>query len=325
MVAPLGAAWERMKQVLFRPFDLSRWLAIGFCAWLATLGEAWGGGGGSWGGGGRGGNRGGAEGWEGFAEGLRDFGEEVSSLVLDHLGWVLVLGAAVLAVGACVLLLVLWLSSRGRFMFLHAVATNRAEVVRPWRDHAAHGNGLFWFRLALALGGAVLVLPCFTISGWAAYRMVAWDARSPELIVLAVGLGLAGFGASLGMLVVEKWTADFVVPVMWLRTASWRVAWGEVWRLTRGNPVEMALYLGFYLLLLAACAVVMVAFVLLTCCVGGILLAIPYVGTVLLLPMLVLLRAYSALFLAQFGPEYDVFAAPPGNSSVGGSGSATSP
>jgi hypothetical protein len=42
-------------------------------------------------------------------------------------------------------------------------------------------------------------------------------------------------------------------------------------------------------------------------------MALPYLGTVLLLPVLVFKRSYSTYFLAQFGPAYNVFppAAPP--------------
>jgi hypothetical protein len=41
-----------------------------------------------------------------------------------------------------------------------------------------------------------------------------------------------------------------------------------------------------------------------TCCIA----ALPYIGTVILLPVFVLLRAFSLLFLRQFGPDYDVWA-----------------
>ena len=41
-----------------------------------------------------------------------------------------------------------------------------------------------------------------------------------------------------------------------------------------------------------------------TCCIA----AIPYVGTVILLPIPVTLGAFSLLFLRQFGPDYDVWA-----------------
>ena len=47
-----------------------------------------------------------------------------------------------------------------------------------------------------------------------------------------------------------------------------------------------------------------------TCCTAGCLMAIPFIGTVLLLPILIFKRSYSLFYLAQYGPEYDVFPAP---------------
>jgi hypothetical protein len=41
-----------------------------------------------------------------------------------------------------------------------------------------------------------------------------------------------------------------------------------------------------------------------TCCIA----AIPYVGSVILLPVSVTLGAFSLLFLRQFGSDYDVWA-----------------
>ena len=42
-----------------------------------------------------------------------------------------------------------------------------------------------------------------------------------------------------------------------------------------------------------------------TCCIAG----LPYVSSVVFLPALVWLLAFKLLFLRQFGPEYDVWAA----------------
>jgi hypothetical protein len=47
----------------------------------------------------------------------------------------------------------------------------------------------------------------------------------------------------------------------------------------------------------------------LTCCIGFLILAIPYVGSVVLLPVSYLFRALSVEFLEQFGPEYVLFPA----------------
>ena len=39
VIEPINPAVERVKDVLFRPFDFGRWFVIGFCAWLAYLAE----------------------------------------------------------------------------------------------------------------------------------------------------------------------------------------------------------------------------------------------------------------------------------------------
>jgi len=44
---PLSRAWKRMTIALFKPFDLHKWLVIGFSAFLAGLMEHNGGSGGS--------------------------------------------------------------------------------------------------------------------------------------------------------------------------------------------------------------------------------------------------------------------------------------
>jgi hypothetical protein len=45
----------------------------------------------------------------------------------------------------------------------------------------------------------------------------------------------------------------------------------------------------------------------LTCCILGCVLMIPFLGTVLLLPILVFKRSYSLYYLAQYGEQFDVF------------------
>ena len=53
-----------------------------------------------------------------------------------------------------------------------------------------------------------------------------------------------------------------------------------------------------------------VAALVVTCCLACCFLLVPFVGTVVLLPILVFKRAYSLYYLAQYGPEYDVFPPP---------------
>ena len=48
----------------------------------------------------------------------------------------------------------------------------------------------------------------------------------------------------------------------------------------------------------------------LTCCIACCLFAIPYIGTVILLPVIMFKRCYSVFFLEQFGDEWKFFAKP---------------
>jgi hypothetical protein len=46
VIDPISPAIQRVKDILFKPFNLGKWFVIGFCAWLAYLGSGGGGGGG---------------------------------------------------------------------------------------------------------------------------------------------------------------------------------------------------------------------------------------------------------------------------------------
>jgi hypothetical protein len=39
VIDPISPAIDRVKLILFQPFDLAKWFVIGFCAWLAYLGQ----------------------------------------------------------------------------------------------------------------------------------------------------------------------------------------------------------------------------------------------------------------------------------------------
>ena len=55
---------------------------------------------------------------------------------MQNLHWIVPLVATLLVLGLALGILLLWLNSRGKFMFLHCVALDRAEVTRPWHELA---------------------------------------------------------------------------------------------------------------------------------------------------------------------------------------------
>ena len=299
VIEPVSLALAHVKRVLFQPFDLGKWFVIGFCAWLAGLGERGGGFHGS-----GGGNHG--HGSPDIRHGL----DEARNYLLNNLDWIIPLAVVIVLFLFALGLLILWLNSRGKFMFLHCVALNRAEVSLPWTQYSAQGNSLFWFRLLLGFLGMILILPLLGIILVLVLRMVYHGAPDAGGILTAVGLGLTFLMIAFVFGIIQKLTADFVVPIMSLRRCNCLTAWRELAGLICARFWLFVLYLLFSLVLAIVIGLIVGALMLVTCCVCCLAL-LPYIGTVLLLPVLVFERAYSLYFFAQFGPEYNVFPASP--------------
>jgi hypothetical protein len=297
---PVGQAMDRVKKVLFQPVDIGRWFVIGFCAWLAYLGQ----GGGLASGFHYGGHNGHGR------QSIRDGFEQARDYVMHNIAWIAPLAIALILVSLAIWLVVMWLSSRGRFMFLHCVALNAAEVRVPWVRFAPEANSLFLFRLVISLISLVVMLPLVGGLLLAVIRMVFREAVSPGGLLFAVALVFVMIAVGIVFWIIGRLTRDFVVPLQFLRRSRCLDAWRELRGLLRGNLGNFVLYFLFRIVLAIATTVVVVGAVLVTCCIAGCLFALPYLGTVFLLPILVFERAYSLHYLAQFGPDYDVFSLP---------------
>jgi hypothetical protein len=295
VIDAVSGAFERTRRMLFEPFDIGKWFVLGFCAWLAYLGEG--------GGGGGGGNFPGPSG--------RSGGRGPSAEFQDMIDWCREYLVFIIA-GAVVLFLLLvaiwtvvtWLSSRGRFMFLDGVVKNRSAIVEPWHAFKTLANSLFWFRMvvaviALALTGAG-VLAGAAIA-W--QELWAWDfgpkalagLLTAVLVIVPVGL----LWSLIGMLL-----EDFVIPAMYLRGARTWAAWGIFGREILCGHVGAIIV--FYLLkIVLAIGMGMIAClaVCCTCCI----VALPYIGTVILLPLFVFERCYSLYFVQQVSPAWRLF------------------
>jgi len=208
-------------------------------------------------------------------------------------------------------LVILWLNCRGKFMFLHCVVCDRAEVEVPWHKYAAAGNSLFRFRIALALAVMLLMLPLLGFLVADILRMVLREEADLPGVMLAVGLGLALVLFGIVCAIIHKFIVDFIVPLMFLRGGTCVSAWREFLGMLGARPGQFVIYLLFQIVLHIVISILIIMAFLVTCCIACCLLIIPFLGTGLLLPILIFRRAFSLYFLAQFGPQYDVFAPPP--------------
>jgi len=293
VIEPISPAIERVKIMLFKPFDLGKWFIIGFCAWLAYLGT----GGGPGGGGPR---------WQTQHRDAQQGLEQAKEFIVENLFWII----PVICIGIIVLVLlwlvVTWLSSRGHFMFLHCVAENKAEVKKPWTKYRQHANSLFLFRIVLGLLFlAVIALPA-VITVLFMITMIKGGSKVAPVAGLLFGV-LAFVLLGIVFALIRKFTMDFVVPIMFLRTTSCAAAWREFLSLLSTNKARLALYILFQVVIAIAIGAIVIAAIFLTCCCAACIFAIPYIGTVAMLPLLIFTRAYSLFYLRQFGLEYDVF------------------
>ena len=289
---PLNRAWERMKHILWRPFDLAKWLVLGFSCWLAGLADSAGGGG-----------------WKWMADendfplrhnihvGDTGFWEAGESLILLPLVFVLLMAVA------AILLLVLWLSSRAKFIYLDNVVENRAQIVEPWHRFRKLGNSLFLWRIGFVVVCGLIVLLLLLLF----FAPAATFSFSDALAGLSYASMAFGVLILIAFGIVAAWVSilleGFVIPIMYKFDLSATEAWRYLLPWLKTRPWPFVLY-GLFVLGLAFCFVIFFGFAcVLTCC----LVALPYVGTVILLPIWVTYRLFSLEFLAQFDPGFDLF------------------
>jgi hypothetical protein len=295
-------AWAVMRTVLFSPFDIEKWISLGFCAWLSLLGQ----------GGGFSGNPFGSfpqkNSQPQIRETIQSWVPKVENYVSTNVLWLVPLAAVLVVAAIAVWIVILWISSRGQFLFLDGIARNRSAVAAPWKEFAAQGDSLFLFRVVTVAVSVFLFLLTVGLGALVAYGYhegtlpKVWTAA---IAVVGVLLWLVLlFAAILGAIVLD----DFIIPLMWLHRSGCVAAWKEFGTLLTARTGAFFRYLLMIFLTSIGIGVAVLTLTVMTCCILGCVMMIPFVGTVVLLPVLVFRRSLSLTFLAQFGPRYDVFA-----------------
>lgn len=299
---PITPAMSRVGRMLFKPFSARKWFVMGFAAWLSTLGEGGsgniqvpggrGGGGPVPGGGTGGGPTGGGVDPDAFPEVTKD-------LVLHHLWWIIPAIVAVLAL----IVVLMWVRARAKFIFLESVAYDRAAIVEPWKRLRTLGNSYFRFDLLLT----VLVIASVALVMLAAGLLALPDIRAERLTGAGIAAIVIGVLSILTIAiifgVIHAATEDFVLPLMYLRGSSVGPAWREFRQsIVPGNVGALVVFYILRIVFGLGSAFLILVGTCLTCC----LASLPYISGVVFLPIWVFNRAYSLYFLRQFGPQYDL-------------------
>lgn len=225
---PIGFALNRTGRTLFKPFQIGKWFTLGFCAWLAQLGQwglglQWFGQGISFTTGGTGPGAGGALDIDRFLDWLQ-----------ENL-WLLVLIAVlVLTVIMVWTILIFWLSSRGRFMLLDGVVHNRSAVIDPWRTFRRQANSLMRFRFSLGMISTGMISLIVAVSVLISLGDIL-DQQFGSAAKTATIVGtLLSVVVIIAFLFIGLWLHDFVVPIMYQRglttVPAYRLFLGQILR-----------------------------------------------------------------------------------------------
>jgi len=286
-IDPITSAWNHMVRILFKPFEIKKWFVLGFCAFLAECGE----------GGGSGASRlPNSNSTTSFDEG-KAWVEANFSLFLTIL-----ISGIILAI--LIGLLATWLSSRGKFMLLDGIVKNRGAIKEPWSEYKTEGNSLFLFSIVIGL----LFLLTFSLIAGISVLIAMPDIQSETfggagITAIVVGgslmllFGLTGIALS-------AFVKILMVPTMYLKRVraieGWKIAWNQLLKGHLGSFILLILMM--FLLGLGAGAVAMFALCA-TCCIG----ALPYISSVLLLPITVFFVCYALCYIQQFGNDWAFF------------------
>lgn len=295
-ISVVDRSWRRMVSILFRPFELGKWFALGFTAWLATLLQS------------SGINFNYTSSGGEQAPNMDHVSNQVSAFLKEY-GTILIFAGIAVAILIFVITIVLaWVQARGHFMFLDNVIRNRSLIAKPWKSFKRQGNSLFLWNLAFG----IIVFFALAVTAAVGYFSLAPYISSKANPILAIaGTGLSAFMLFAIILITSYigcFANDFVTPIMRIEKCRILQAWSSFLTLFREKPGPFLLWGLFKLGVLVIVNIAVIALVFATCCIAGCLLAIPYIGTVLFLPVLVFYRALGPEFLSQFG---DAFRLPP--------------
>jgi hypothetical protein len=284
---PFGEAFELTNKILFQPFDLRKWAVIGFAAFLAGHFAGVG---------------------FNFPSPFGNFQSHraTQEVIPPHMEewkpWLVAIVVVLALLFFALVIALTWLKARGNFIFTDCVVRNQAAIAGPWREYRKEGNSYFFFLLAVMF--AVLLLAAAIVTIILGLGLLKQNAGETVSIV-AIGLIVLLCVLCISIVIFISIATYFMVPVMYRRRCRAVEAFHDVTLVIWHHLGSFFLFCLFGIVLILAVLMIGAVVTCATCC----LAALPYVGTVILLPLFVCLRAFGLVFLRQFGPDYDVWAA----------------
>ena len=310
---PLGNAWDRMASMLFRPFEMDSWLKLGFFAWLCYI-------------------------FQGASINVIRFSSNIASSEMENaakagkssdlvamfmhptgeqLALMIGIGLAIALLLLAIELAFLWIRCRGRFIFIHGIVKGPdIRFLESWRAFSKQGNSLFLLTIVWSILKALLLLPPLALAVYfVVINILGMDSLPQDKQVL--NWVLAGVSAlmllifAIGVGVLQIFMFELGAIHMYRNGSS---AWTGAMKglgFAMANPAHALLYLLSLICIAMAISAATIFVVIATiplCCIGCILLNLPYAWAVVLLPAFAFRQLFTIEFIAQAGEEFQLFA-----------------
>ena len=250
----IAPAFQHMVRVLFRPWELRKWFALGFVSLIAY------GGGSSF-------QTPDFSNWKTSDDSRREFlGSSPISEIIQY--WPLIALGVVILIG--IWLLLMWLSSVLHFVYVDEVTRSSGAIREPFARLKGRGTSYLLWHLAF---GAILMLALGLL---VALPLILVFALAPEAgtgakVAAVVWAVIIGIPLIIIAIVIEIFATDFVTPVMYVRGVGIIEGWRVVRPILRANVGQAALYL----LLLIGLGIVMAIFGIVVALLLALVLLIP--------------------------------------------------
>lgn len=252
--AIIGESAEWTKQVLFKPFNLKKWMVLTFIAFMAGAMS-------------NGCNfnfSGGGDHHYESQQQKQEAGSYGSSAVQttppimeqkptrEDMVLILVVAGSIIIFFAVILILFTWLGSRFSFVFLEDIVKNDASIKTPFAANKEQGNSYFKFSVAFififfaALGLLIFlaILACVKMGVFSALNTQNPDPKIViELILVLIPFLLVLILFIFIVSLISVITMDLVLPIMYKEKTGVLAAWGKAWALVKKNAGNFTVYI----------------------------------------------------------------------------------
>jgi hypothetical protein len=215
---------------------------------------------------------------------------------------IVIIAAAAIVVAIPLVILMLWLGTRGQMMAIRSVASGQAGIGDQWNATRDAGGRLFKFHLAMSGISMVFLLPLAGGGVLLAMPVIRDGAPFETILPALIGLGVVLVLLMIPLLLVNAMARNFVAPIMLKHGLGARDGWKRFWAVGKNHLGGIFLFYVMRVVVGIGAGIVGILAGFLTCCLGF----LPVLNQTLMAPYHVFERAWTLEVLASMSPDFDL-------------------